>query len=113
MWKLLFEMESIRKKKERLKMKKSQDLPEWTISVKMENSFYVGSTAEEILKQIKQADFSIPSSVYEYKLRAARRAQVMGHHLIFWDATSFLMAAQTAGLLKVTFNFENAKKEDC
>lgn len=46
-------------------------------------------------------DWDMPRDVLDYKQGVANRALVQGFHLLFWDATSFLLAGQHAGLWKV------------
>ena len=101
-------MEGSRTQEDGAKMK-NDNVEAWVLSISVDTVTYYGSSAENVLKQLKMSDWSIPSSVFEYKTRAAQRAQVLGYHLVFWDATSFILAAQSAGLLTVRFNPNNVK----
>ena len=87
----------------------SSDIPLWTIAVTIGNATFYGQSSVEVLEQIKQGDYSIPDSVFDYKVRMASRAEVAGFHLVFWDATSFILAAEAAGIWQVEFNERNAQ----
>ena len=85
------------------------------------NYWHYGETALDLLKQLKTEDWSAPNSVMDFKLNVARRVQVMGTTLLFWDATSFLLGMEKAGFIHLEFDIEisedkfsskNKKKSD-
>lgn len=84
-------------------------IPDWTIAITISDATYYDTSSVGILTQIKQGDFSIPESVFQYKVNMATRAKVAGFYLVFWDATSFILAAESAGLWQVEFNERNAQ----
>ena len=74
--------------------------------------WYEAETAYEILEQMKERDWHIPKTVYDFKLNVARRCQVLGVILVFWDATSFLLALENAGKIEIKWDFEKNSKFD-
>jgi len=86
-------------------MKSCSDLPEWSVRATFtDGETYSGRDATDLLLRLKSEDFTLPSSLLDYKTNTARRAEVFGVHLLFWDATSFLLAMQSAGFCEVEFN---------
>lgn len=62
-------------------------------------------TARDAVAFLAGMDWDMPDTVLDYKVGVAQRCQVLGYHLLFWDATSFLLSGEHAGLWKVSFPF--------
>tara|TARA_R100000278_G_C5343442_1_gene119124 strand:+ start:131 stop:388 length:258 start_codon:yes stop_codon:yes gene_type:complete len=73
-----------------------------------ETYWYEGSTAVSILAQMKRDDWHVPKTVYDFKINVARRCTVLGETLLFWDATSFLLALENAGKVEIKWDLENS-----
>jgi len=73
--------------------------------------WYHADTALDLLAELKREDWSAPNSVMDFKLNVARRVQVMGVTLLFWDATSFLMSMVEAGFIVVDWELEKPSNQ--
>tara|TARA_R110002110_G_scaffold294990_1_gene508972 strand:- start:165 stop:413 length:249 start_codon:yes stop_codon:yes gene_type:complete len=66
-----------------------------------DGSQFEGATAFDIIAQLKVLDWALPSSIEDFKHNVVERTLVMGHLILYWDATSFLYGMESAGLLVI------------
>lgn len=60
-----------------------------------------GWSAFSICEELRRHDWEVPSSVLDFKRGFARRCEVAGMHLLFWDENSFLQAAAQAKVFRL------------
>jgi len=53
---------------------------------------YEGMDAVSVVTQMRLRDWDIPEHNIEFKDNVVRRVQMTGYTIVYWDATSFLMA---------------------
>ena len=74
-------------------------------------SHFPSSTA--VVAYLKDLDWDIPESVLAFKQGVAERTLCGGEYLLYWDATSFLLAGAEAGLWGISFTLHEGKGGDC
>ncbi len=72
-----------------------------TMLITMSTGEVLSGTPEDIIHALKLRDWAGPQSVLEFKKNVENRTLVGGIALLYWDATSFLLAMEAAGLCKV------------
>ena len=60
-----------------------------------------GMSAWEVCDALRRMDWGARQSVLDFKRGAARRCEVAGMHLLFWDESSFLYAAHEAKVFRL------------
>lgn len=60
---------------------------------------YEADTAVELVGQMRLSDWEIPENNIDFKDNVVRRIQMTGYTIIYWDATSFLMALSELGFI--------------
>jgi len=74
---------------------------------------YYANTPDDILNQMNINSWDRAKSVLHFKKDMAFRVEMMGTHLVFWDASSFLYALQEAGFCEIELNWsENNEKKN-
>ena len=70
--------------------------------VMLPDGFFVeGWSAYGVCEELRRHDWAIPASVLDFKQGLARRCEVAGMHLLFWDENSFLHAAAQAKVFRL------------
>ena len=73
---------------------------------------YEGIDAISVVTQMRLRDWDIPESNLDFKDNMVRRIQMTGYTIVYWDATSFLMALAELGFLTLYIGgAEVVKKE--
>ena len=79
------------------------------MTVKVEfltNGFeFVSPTPQLAVHKLRSLDWLRYESIWEYKAEVEKRCSVQGISFTCWDATSFLMGLQTAGICSITLNY--------
>ena len=83
-----------------------------TMLITMKCGEVLSGTPEDIIYALKLSDWAGPHSVLEFKKNVENRTLVGGVALLYWDATSFLLAMEAAGLCKVE-TVGLFRKEEC
>lgn len=60
-----------------------------------------GWSAFAVCEELRRYDWEVPSTVLDFKRGFARRCEVAGMHLLFWDENSFLYAAAQAKVFRL------------
>lgn len=75
---------------------------EMPFKVMMKDGYTIeGYSAYSVCEQLRSLDWGVPSSVLDFKRGFARRCEVSGSHLLFWDESSFLHAASQAKVFRL------------
>ena len=73
---------------------------------------YEGMDAVSVVTQMRLRDWDIPESNIDFKDNMVRRIQMTGYTIVYWDATSFLMALSELGFISLYIGgAEVVKKE--
>ena len=60
-----------------------------------------GYSAWAVCDQLRRMDWGVPATVLDFKRGTARRCEVAGMHLLFWDESSFLYACHEAKVFRL------------
>ena len=73
---------------------------------------YEGNDAIAVVTQMRLRDWDIPETNIDFKDNMVRRIQMTGYTIVYWDATSFLMALAELGFISLYIGgAEVVKKE--
>jgi hypothetical protein len=72
---------------------------------------YEADSAYNLVKQMRLRDWEIPTHNIEFKDNMVRRIQMTGYTIIYWDATSFLMALDELGFIELFIGGRRIVKE--
>ena len=75
-------------------------------------TLYEADSAFNIVKQMRLRDWEIPENNIEFKDNVVRRIQMTGYTIIYWDATSFLMALAELGFIELFIGGRRIVKEE-
>lgn len=82
-------------------MKKKYDTNVWIKVILEDDTEYLASSPDEIVKAMKMNSWSRPESVKQYKEIVQKYTYAAkGKTFVFWDATSFLFGLQKCGVVK-------------
>lgn len=73
---------------------------------------YEADSAYNVVKQMRLRDWEIPENNIEFKDNVVRRIQMTGYTIIYWDATSFLMALDELGFIELSIGGRRIVKEE-
>ena len=77
-----------------------------------DGTLYEGMDAFSVVTQMRLRDWDIPESNIDFKDNRVRRIQMTGYTIVYWDATSFLMALAELGFITLYIGgAEVVKKE--
>jgi hypothetical protein len=80
-------------------------------AITREGVSYESENAFNIVKQMRLRDWEIPEDNIEFKDNVVRRIQMTGYTIIYWDATSFLMALSELGFIQLFIGGRKIVKE--
>lgn len=69
---------------------------------------YEGDSAFDVVLQMRLRDWSIPETNIDFKDNIVRRIQMTGYTILYWDATSFLMALAKLDFIRLEIGGETS-----
>ena len=76
-----------------------------SVRVQFDNGLdFVSPTPQLAVKKLQSLDWLRYESIWDYKEEVQQRCTVQGISFVAWDATSFLLGLQMAGICVITLN---------
>lgn len=72
---------------------------------------YEADSPTGLVELLRQNSWNLEESILDFKVCHARRVEVLGVSLLFWDSLSFLQALESAGLVRLHQEGEYEQKK--
>ena len=83
----------------------------WVLYDIGEKATYEADSPTGLIELLRQNSWNLEPSILDFKVSHARRVEVMGIHILFWDSLSFLQALESAGLVRLHQEGEYEQKK--
>lgn len=83
----------------------------WILDDLVNKCRYESDSPSGLIEWLRKNSWNFEPTILDFKISHARRVEVRGVKLLFWDSLSFLQALESAGLVRLHQEGENEQKK--